>query len=88
MSCKDPLVEWDLGALEDGSHRDRKLLSAGVALVKTLAMRFTVKGGGMFGTAMRADRTVGPELCFEVRAGPVLVSIDRVGAMELDGSAS
>jgi hypothetical protein len=86
MGCKNPLVEWDFGALKYASHRDRKLLPAGVALVQTPAMRLAVKGDGMFEPAMRADRTVGPDLGFEVRAGPVLVLVDRAGDVQLYGN--
>jgi hypothetical protein len=80
-------VQLDLGALENGADRDRELLAASVALIDALAMSFALERSGFGRAAMRANRTIRPELSFEVLASRAFVIVDLIGEVEFRGSA-
>ena len=62
-----PNVQRDVAGLEDASHSDGKLFPAGIALVQAGARCFPVQFADPIGfPAMVADRTIGPELRFDV----------------------
>lgn len=81
VAGEHPLVERDLGALEDGADRDGELLAALSALVQALAVGLALKGAylGRVGVAaMGADRAVRPAERLQVLAGLVGVGEDRI----------
>jgi hypothetical protein len=68
-----PLVQRDFGALADGVDRDGELLAAIIALKQAGPMRFAVQSRDRHCTAMRAERTIGPNPCLKPLARRVVV---------------
>ena len=70
----DPLVQRNLGTLQDGADGDRELLTAGVALDDTIAVRNAVKPGDTLDFAtVRANRPVGPVDRLQMLTGSVVI---------------
>jgi hypothetical protein len=89
VGSQEPLMQRDLGALENGSDRYRELLAAAVALVHARAMPLALKLRDLLRlAAMLADRAMRPALSFQMLAGYVLVSEDRGSDVEGHGALS
>ena len=82
VRSKNPLAERDLGALKNGSDRDAELLAAIVALKQAFAVGLTFKPCRVDRAAMRANRTAGPKLIFEMGAGRIVVVVNLVCEIE------
>jgi len=83
MNPQQPLVERDVRILKNRSDRNRKLLPAGPALVKTLA---SVRADSCFAVqlrrfakdpAMGTERTIRPKLRFQILSGGFVDTVLR-----------
>jgi hypothetical protein len=70
----DPFMQGDLGALENGTYRDRVLLAAVAAKQQSVAVRFAGQARLAIDTsAVRANRAVGPAKALQVSARRVVI---------------
>jgi hypothetical protein len=63
----EPVTQWHMAGLENGAHADGERLPAGIALIQTGPGGFALEFPNTHGAfAVRANRTIGPQLCFDV----------------------